>query len=62
MSNVERILTSKQGRRPHYLREWMERRHMEPRDIIRETGADKSLVSRWLNDERPTTPGPPSFQ
>ncbi|HXT06712.1 MAG TPA: hypothetical protein VN715_07230, partial [Roseiarcus sp.] len=26
-------------------------------DIILDTGADKSLVSRWVSDEKPTTPG-----
>lgn len=58
MSNVDRIHRTKQGRRPHYLREWMERRHLMQKDLVTLIGADKSLVSRWLAEEKWSTPGP----
>lgn len=58
MSNIAEVFQTKQGRRPHYLRAWAEFRHKKPADIIRDTGADKSLVSRWFDDEKPTTPSP----
>jgi transcriptional regulator with XRE-family HTH domain len=56
MPNVERIHGKRQGRRPHYLREWMDRCHMKPKDITDATGADKGLISRWLNPHQPATP------
>lgn len=57
MSNAVRP-KPRQGRRPHYLREWAQKHGKRQADIARETGADKSLVSRWLDDERPSTPSP----
>lgn len=57
MSNVTQIYPMKQGRRPHFIREWAEKRGKEQVDIVRETGADKSQVSRWFSAEKPQTPG-----
>ena len=35
----------------------MARRQVKPAELAREIGVDKSLVSRWLDEEKPTTPG-----
>lgn len=40
----------KKSVRPLYLREWMVRAGKTNGDIISATGADKGLVSRWLNE------------
>lgn len=54
MSSVTKIHASKQPRRPHHIVDWAEARHLSQADIVREIGADKSIVSRWFNG---TTPG-----
>lgn len=54
MPNVTEIHRSKQPRRPHHIPDWAEARGLSQADIVRETGADKSVVSRWFNG---TTPG-----
>lgn len=54
MAKIETIHGSKQGRRPHYLVEWARRRGLEQVDIVREIGADKSLVSRWFAGATPS--------
>jgi hypothetical protein len=36
----------------------MERRRIKRADLIEAIGVDKGMVSRWLDDEKPTTPGP----
>lgn len=55
---VHEIFTRRQPKRPHFLREWIERRNFETdSEFANEVGADKSLVSRWLDENNPTTPG-----
>ena len=49
----ESIHTTKQPRRPHYLREWMERRQITAAELSRQTGADKGQISRWLDGTAP---------
>lgn len=53
---ITEIYPSRQPRRHHYLREWMERRQVRQAELSREIGVDKSLISRWLDDVKPTTP------
>lgn len=36
----------------------MDRRNVTRRQLIEELGVDKGLVSKWLDEERPSTPGP----
>jgi hypothetical protein len=48
----------RQPKRPHYLRQWVERRGFETdAEFATAIGADKSVVSRWLDEEDATTPG-----
>ena len=54
MTDIVRIHTMKQPRRPHHIPEWAEARHLSQADIARMLGADKSVVSRWFSG---TTPG-----
>jgi hypothetical protein len=55
---LHEIYARRQPRRPHYLRQWMERRHIESQaDLAEAIDADKSVVSRWLDEHAPTTPG-----
>lgn len=56
MSNVVKIFQSKQGRRPHYVREWAEKRGKRQADLARDIGADKGMVSKWFNEEKTSTP------
>jgi len=58
MSNVVRINQMKQGRRPHYIGAWMEFRGRSRTDVSRDTGVDKSQISRWLDEKKPSTPTP----
>lgn len=52
------IYSKRQPRRPHYLREWVERREFETDAAFAEAvGADKSVVSRWMDEDNPSTPG-----
>ncbi len=44
-----RIHNQATSTRRHFIREWMERRTYKPVDIVKGIGADKGLVSRWLN-------------
>jgi transcriptional regulator with XRE-family HTH domain len=54
MAKVTKIHESKQPRRPHFIPDWAERRHLNQADIARETGADKSIISRWFNGATPS--------
>jgi hypothetical protein len=52
------IYAKRQPKRPHYLRDWIERRGFRTDTEFAEAiGADKSVVSRWLDEDDPTTPG-----
>jgi transcriptional regulator with XRE-family HTH domain len=53
MSNVTTIHGSKESKRIHYIVEWAEKRQLTQADIVREIGADKSLVSRWFSGTNP---------
>lgn len=55
---LAQIYAGRQPRRPHYLAELMERRGVSRADLIEGIGVDKGLVSKWLDEEKPTTPGP----
>lgn len=52
----ERIYTGRQPRRPHYLAKLMERYNVSRMDIITSLEVDKSLISRWLDENKPATP------
>ena len=47
MTNPPKIHANKQPRRPHFIEQWAELRHLRQADLARELGADKSVVSRW---------------
>lgn len=49
MSNTTKIHSGKTPPRQNFIAEWAEKRNLRPVDIVNETGADKGLVSRWLN-------------
>ena len=55
---VVRIYPARQGRRPHYLAALMERHGVSRGQIIERLEVDKSLLSRWLDEDRPSTPSP----
>jgi len=52
---VTTIHKGKQPRRPHFLREWMDLRGVKPVELAKQIGADKSLISRWLDGATPGT-------
>jgi transcriptional regulator with XRE-family HTH domain len=43
----------KSADRDHFVPEWAEKRNMTQADLVRETGADKSTVSRWFSGNMP---------
>ena len=51
--SVTTIHASKQPRRPHFIREWAEKRGLRQVDLVRQLGADKSIVSRWYKGGSP---------
>lgn len=55
---IDQIYGKRQPKRPHYLRDWIERRgfHTDA-EFAAAIEADKSVVSRWLDEDDPTTPG-----
>lgn len=53
---VEQIYSGRQPRRPHYIAKLMERRSLTRADLIERLDVDKSLLSRWLDESRPSTP------
>ena len=53
MSKVTDIHPSKQPRRPHFIKEWAEKRGLEQGELAKEIGADKGLVSRWYHGAAP---------
>lgn len=52
------IYSKRQVRRPHYLGPIMERQNVSRAKLVEDLGVDKSQLSRWLDDEKPQTPGP----
>jgi hypothetical protein len=54
---LTRIHASKEPRRPHYLAKWMARYDVDRAQLIEDLNADKGQLSRWLDEEKPTTPG-----
>lgn len=51
---VDRIHKGKQPRRPHFIREWAEKRGFKrPVDLAAALEADKSLISRWYSGSTP---------
>jgi len=52
-----RIYAGRQPTRPHYLAALLRAKNVTRATLIEELGIDKSLVSRWLDEDRPTTPG-----
>ena len=48
------IHQSKQGRRPHFIPQWAEHRHLDQKDIVHELGVDKGVVSRWFSGSTPS--------
>lgn len=53
MSGIVHIHRSKQPRRPHFIKEWAEKRQLSQADLARELGADKSIISRWFSGSSP---------
>lgn len=51
------IYAKRQPKRPHYLAKLMERKDVDRAGLIEDLGVDKSLVSRWLDEDNPSTPG-----
>lgn len=52
------IYAKRQVRRPHYLAKLMARHNISRAKLIEDLGVDKSQVSRWLDEDRPSTPSP----
>lgn len=50
------IFAGRQPRRPHYLAKIMDRANKQRADLIEDLGVDKGQLSRWLDEDRPTTP------
>jgi hypothetical protein len=57
-SQLARIYENRQPRRPHYLAQLMERHGVTRAELIEAIGVDKSLLSRWLDEKKPSTPSP----
>lgn len=57
-SQLARIYENRQPRRPHYLAQLMDRHGVSRQEIIEAIEVDKSLLSRWLDESRPSTPSP----
>ena len=53
---LTQIHASKEPRRPHYLGKWMDRYGADRAQVIEDAGVDKGQLSKWLNEERPSTP------
>lgn len=54
LMKLERIHQGKEPQRIHFIVEWAEKRHLSQADIVREVGADKSVVSRWFSGTLPS--------
>lgn len=50
-----RIHAGKQPRRPHFIPEWAQKRHLKSQaELAKELDADKSVVSRWYGGASPS--------
>lgn len=56
MSNITTIHGKKQGKRPHFLIEWCEKRGISKAELAKETGADPGQVTRWFQGSTPSEP------
>lgn len=54
MSNVTKIHNMKQGRRPHFVPDWCEKRGYSQADLAKKIEADPGLVSRWFKGSTPS--------
>lgn len=54
MSKITTIHGKKQGRRPHYISEWCEKRGLSQADLAKKINADPSIVSRWFTGSTPS--------
>ncbi len=55
---IAEIYAKRQSRRPHYLAKLMARQNVSRGKLIEDLGVDKGQLSRWLDEEKPQTPGP----
>ena len=53
MNNISTIYSDKTLIRVYFIVEWAQKRGLKQADIVRETGADKGLVSRWFSGTLP---------
>jgi hypothetical protein len=54
MAKHSNIHSGKTPTRIHFIVEWAEKRGLSQADIVREIGADKSVVSRWFSGSLPS--------
>lgn len=54
---LDAIYDKRQPKRPHYIAKLMELQDKDRASLIEGLGVDKSLVSRWLDEDNPSTPG-----
>jgi transcriptional regulator with XRE-family HTH domain len=54
MAKLTTIHSNKTPQRYHFIVEWAEKRGLSQADIVRELGADKSVVSRWFSGSLPS--------
>lgn len=54
MAHLASIDDPVENGRTHYIPEWATRAGLKQADIVRETGADKGLVSRWFSGTIPS--------
>lgn len=52
------IYQKRQVRRPHYLAKLLEQHQVSRVKLADELGVDKSQISRWLDEDKPSTPSP----
>jgi transcriptional regulator with XRE-family HTH domain len=53
MRNVSKVHQDKTPQRIHFIPEWADKRNLKQVDVVRETGADKGLVSKWFSGTLP---------
>lgn len=50
MNNIKEMHAVDSLERFHFIPEWAKKKRMKQADIVRSTGADKGVVSRWFNE------------